>query len=354
MPPGAGRKARPAPTMLALVFFFGCLHLAAAQDPPAQIPPPIQSLLEARRYSEAEQALRSQLQRTPQWERGHLLLAQIYNQTGRYEPAERHALSAIRIRESVDGFLLLGVAAMRLGKLNESLEWLEKAAKRRPDYAETYKVLGLDYALGGMLQESEKAFRRAVGLEPNNWEFHYFQGRALYELQQFRESQSALGRAIELQPSSVKARTALGQVLERLGDLPAAGRSYRKAEELCGAGSAECAWPLLQLGFLSLRETGDREAEPYFRQAVAARPDWAKPHFYLGKTLVTLGRLDEAQAELETAVRLDDSKSEYHYQLAQVCRRLGDAQKADRHLQRYQTLADLERSKRVPAEFSNQ
>lgn len=319
---------------------------------PAQVPQHIRTLLKAQKYPEAEQALRGQLQRWPDWDAGHLLLAQIYQQTGRYELAERSALSAVGRRESFDGFMLLAMAALRLGKLNDSIGWLEKAAARRPDHAEIYKILGLDYAQGGMLQESEKAFGRAVELEPGNWEFHYLQGRALDELEELQDSQNALRRAVELNPSSIRGWTALGQVGEKLKDLAAAEESYRKALELCGPQDRECAWPLLQFGFLTLRRQGAREAEPYFRQAVGARPDWAKPHFYLGKTLVSLGDLQGARAAIETAVRLEEGKSEYHYQLAQVYWRLKEAQKAQRHLARYQALADSERKKKAVPEFS--
>jgi predicted Zn-dependent protease len=110
---------------------------------------------------------------------------------------------------------------------------------------------------------------------------------------------------------------------------------------------------LLQLGFLTERQKGAKEAEPYFRQAVAARPDWAKPHFYLGKALAALDDSSGARAEMETAVRLDEQKSQYHYQLAQVYRRLGKSEKATEHMKRYQTLADREHQHQAPVELSN-
>jgi tetratricopeptide (TPR) repeat protein len=168
-----------------------------------------------------------------------------------------------------------------------------------------------------------------------------------------RGSEKILRRAIKLNPSSPKPWTALGQVQEKLYDSGAAEESYQKAVGLCGPQTPECAWPLLQLGFLTERQKGPQAAESYLRQAVAARPDWAKPHFYLGKTLAALGNFDGARTEMEAAVRLDEQKSQYHYQLAQLYRQLKETQKAKRHLERYQALADLERTKRAPAEFSS-
>jgi tetratricopeptide (TPR) repeat protein len=184
---------------------------------------------------------------------------------GRYDLAEGSALSAVRLRESLDGFMLLAVATMHSGKLNESIGWLEKEAHRQADYPEIYKLLGLDYALGGMLRECEKAFRRSAELQPGNWELHYLQGRALYELGQLRESERTLRQAIKLNPSSAKSWTALGQVQEKLYGPGAAGESYQKTVGLCGAQTSECAWPLLQLGFLTERQKGPQAAESYLR-----------------------------------------------------------------------------------------
>jgi tetratricopeptide (TPR) repeat protein len=340
--------------MLVFWFLLGSFVLPPAQTPPLQIPQNIQTLLDTRQYSQAEQAVQRELERTPTWDIGYVLLAQIHSVTGRYDLAERSALCAIRLRESLDGFMLLALAAQRLNKLNESIEWLDKAAQRYPHHAEIYKLLGLNYALGGMLKESEKAFRQAVELDPKNWEVHYLLGRSLYELGELKRSQEVLQEAIQRNPSSLKTWTALGQVQERLHDLTRAEGNYRKALELCAPQTTECAWPLLQMGFLIERQKGSREAESFFHQAVVARPNWAKPHFYLGKILVALNDLEGGRAEMEAAIRLDEGKSEYHYQLAQLYRRLKETQKARQHLSRYQVLAGLERKQKAPVDLGTE
>ncbi|MBI1941678.1 MAG: tetratricopeptide repeat protein [Acidobacteria bacterium] len=336
-----------------LLLAAGCMVTATAQGPSRQISPAIESHLDAGNYSEAERLARTRLEREPDWEAGHLLVGQICSLTGRYKEAERSARVAVRLRESLDGFMLLAVATMRLGKHNESIGWLEKAAGVRRDHPEIYKVLGLDYALGGNLVESEKAFRRAAELDPFNWEFRYWHGRALYELRLFRKSETALQQAVRLNGGSAKTWTALGQTQESLYEPAKAEASYHQAVETCGSESRACAWPLMQLGFLASRRQGPAKAVEFFRKSAAARPDWAKPHFYLGKTLATLGDFEEARAEFEAALRLDELKSEYHYQLSQTYRRLGDVRKAEHHLARYQALNDLERQGPPSTEFGD-
>ena len=324
----------------------------SAQTLSSAVPAEIQVLLTTHDYPKAEQAIKEKLAASPAWHTGHVLLAQIYNATGRYELAERSGLAAVKLRESVDALLALAVATLNQRKVNDSIEWLDKAAKRQPGNPEIYKILGLDYAMGGMLRESGQAFQRAVKLAPDNWELHYLDGRALYELEKFPDSEIALERAIERNPASVKAWTALGQVKDRLGDAASSEQTYQKAVDLCGGASRDCAWPLLELGFLASRHTGEKDAERYFRRAVETRPDWAKPHFYLGKTLAALGQLDAACTQLEDAARLEPDQSQHQYQLAQVYRRLGNVEKAEQHLARYRELVELERNKKTPAEFN--
>jgi len=325
--------------MQVLVLCATLFVTATAQTLSPVVPRDIQALVDGKNYRAAEAAIGAELARDPRWDTGHVLLAQIYNATGRYEPAERAGMAAIRIRESLDALLALAVADMNLRKLNESIGWLERAAKLRPGSAEIYRLLGLDYALGGMMRESEQAFRRSVELAPENWEVHYLEGRALYELEKFSEARSALERAAERNPQSVKVWTALGQAQDRMGNAGAAEAGYRKALEMCGDGGRDCAWPLLEMGFLASRQSRDDEAERYFREAVEARDDWAKPHFYLGKALAARGELSAARAELEAAARLEPDQSQHQYQLAQLYRRMGETAQAKRRMSRYRELA---------------
>ena len=174
--------------ILALLCVF--VFPAAAQTSPPAVPAEIQALLDAHDYPKAELAIQQKLSASPAWERGHVLLAQIYNTTARYALAERSGLAAVSRRESVDAFLVLAVATMNLRKLNESIDWLEKAAKWQPRNPEIYRLLGLDYALGGMLRESEEAFRQGMEIAPELGAALFGRPRALRtrEIVGFRKS----------------------------------------------------------------------------------------------------------------------------------------------------------------------
>ncbi len=163
--------------------------LAATALPQAgEIPARVRQTLDAKDYTAAARAVGEQLRRSPDRE---------------------------------PGFLLLAIATMRLGRLNDS-----------------YKILGLDYALGGELRESARAFARAASLRAGDWENRYYLGRALFEWGRFRGARDSLERAVERNGASAKARR--GQAQERLDDPERAAASYRRAVEACGTGR-ECA-----------------------------------------------------------------------------------------------------------------
>lgn len=314
--------------------------LAAAEFPSPELERRVDHLLRTERFFDAERVISDQLRATPKWEKGHLILAQIYTQKAQYDAAERSASAALRIRQSVDGLLLLAVAEMRLNRLNDAVSSLEQAARLQPAHAEIYNVLGTVYTLGAWMLEAEKAFAQAVRLAPSNWEYRYAYGRTLFELRRFEDALRELSRAVELNTTSVKAWTALGQAQERSEKNQDAENSYRKALELCAG--AECSWPLLQLGYRYASESKMAQALPYYHKAVQARPNWALPHFHLGKTLAALNDLNAARAEIETAITLDSNKPDFHYLLAQIYRRLGETEKSNAQFARFRSLKQQE------------
>src|SRR5215468_3469691 len=77
------------------------------------------------------------------------------------------------------------------------------------------------------------------------------------------------------------------------------------------------------LGTLIVAAGGALEGARLLRRAIAVRPDDATLHANLAAILVTLDRVDEALAEIETARRLAPEAVEVELNYAYVLRRLG-------------------------------
>ena len=329
--------------------FLPVLMMFALAQSPAKIAAPPASCSEIRTrishndLEEADKLLKSSSAAGIGCESEYLLLARAYISARQFEKANAASLQAFQLKQSVDAYLLIATASMEMHKLNESIQWLQHASVPYPDDARIYKILGLNYALAGMMVEAAGAFQTAAKLDGKNWEYAYMEGRALTELNKLNHAQAALRRAAELNGLETKIETALGQTYERAHADEKAEQSYRKAVEKCSGDNRECVWPLLDLGILLSRERGFAEAEPWLVRAVHADPQWAKPHFYLAKAYAARNDTAGACEEFEAAARLDHDKSEYHYELAQTYRALGRPTDATRELSLFRQTAALEK-----------
>jgi Flp pilus assembly protein TadD len=84
------------------------------------------------------------------------------------------------------------------------------------------------------------------------------------------------------------------------------------------------------LGVLLWQTGRGAEAEPWFREAVARRPESADAHYMLATVLRQTGKPDEALTELRAAIGLRADLIEAHQSLAQLLTQRGDEEGARR------------------------
>jgi tetratricopeptide (TPR) repeat protein len=82
-----------------------------------------------------------------------------------------------------------------------------RASTESPDY------LGASLYLEDKFAEAERAYRKAVKLEPNNAKFHNLLGAILKDQGKYREAVKAYRKAVALEPNKVEWQTDLNQVL---------------------------------------------------------------------------------------------------------------------------------------------
>lgn len=91
---------------------------------------------------------------------------------------------------------------------------------------------GLDAMKAGRLQEAIQFLDQARTIEPNVPETYTYLGVAYTQLGQWDSANHAFGHVVELDPSSAKARFNLGKVLQMEGQVDGARFCYQKAVEL--------------------------------------------------------------------------------------------------------------------------
>ena len=151
-----------------------------------------------------------------------------------------------------------------------------------------------------------QAFQTALAWDPLNAQAYYNLG-TLYDLWGDQPSAAhAWSRAAGLNARDPSTRFALGQALATLGYEQQALQEWQ---------AADAAIYFVNQGLASA-STGDHEgALEQYQKALAITPDLVESYYYLGRTLNSLGRRDEALAALESAAAQEPASSPRHHML---------------------------------------
>jgi tetratricopeptide (TPR) repeat protein len=206
----------------------------------------------------------------------------------------------------------LGSLQVSQGKKAEAAATLRAALKLDPDYLPAQLKLAEDLLTAGELDESDK----------------------IYE------------EVLKTHPDSAEARYGLGRILAARGDLAAAVDSYRKACELFpNYGAAHYALAMAyrkrgkseeaqqHLRAYELKKNIVPPVEDPLRDALRKLDQGAASHLERGVALEQVGRLQDAIAETEEALRLDPTLVQAHVNLIILYGRVGDREKAKEHYQ---------------------
>jgi serine/threonine-protein kinase len=254
----------------------------------------------------------------------------------------------------------IGSAYIKIGQADSARPLLERALElqRRslgpahPDLAETLLHLGELQYEAGSFDSAFALVSRAVGIQSAAPDTPTLQralglnnlGWLTYERGNFPAADSLHRAALALRlraegPTSegvAESRSNLAVVRHAAGDLDGADSLYRSAiairKEISGPGSPLLAFTYNNLAALLEERRQLPAAESLFRAALGIEeaafgkdnPRLSTNHVNLGRVLGRLGRNDEAERMLLTALRLDRLRGDRHPYVAYDLRTLGD------------------------------
>lgn len=320
------------------------------------------AMLAQKRYSEAETAFGSALQKEPGLARAAEGLGLALDGDGKVNAAFtvlRHALK-------LDPNLLKAqykVAQMYfdIGLPDEAAHRMEKLIAIDPKDPEYLHGLGICYLNTSQPQKAEEMLIRATTIAPDNASFWSDLANAELQNEKLSASEMHYRRALQLAPTSPELQVQLGTFLIDHGTKGAqqteAGELFTKA--LGAAPSNEAA--LLGMGRLRLMSKQPKEAVTYLETLINHNPDSPQPYFQLAKAYEQLGDKKRAEycrkvfrtvSEFETSrdntieqVRLHMKDPLLRLKLARLYSRGGQQAKA---LNQYQMCLYLD-SKNAPA-----
>lgn len=214
-----------------------------------------------------------------------------------------------------------------LGRNDEAEQWVQRLSSEGPPGVLDYTV-GMAYLAKGETAPAVTHLAKAEQVGPGKANSEYAYGQALLRAGKTQDAVPHLQRGFEAGTSLAMPGYDLASALEATGDRAAALDVLRRIA-LPDDADAE-AW--LRFGRLAGEMHAPEVAEPFFAQAVKARPDQASARQQHGLNLSVLGRFDDAARELGEAVRLDPRDADSLAYLAYSEVKLGRLADARTHI----------------------
>jgi tetratricopeptide (TPR) repeat protein len=222
---------------------------------------------------------------------------------------------------------------------------LKRAETIRPLDANSGFTLAMSFVLLGRRDWARDQLEKLAGANPGQPLFPYWLARLDYDDNHYQPAVEKLNRLVAQYPTYVRAWDRLGLCYEALGKNKEAIENYEKAIVLNRQDSEPSPWPALNLGVLLIQTGQWEEAEKNLQEAVRIDPGFAQAHYRLGLALEKLNKIDESIASLREAARLDTEYPDPHWALARLLRRAGDREGAQSAVEQYQRLKKDQKDK---------
>ena len=279
------------------------------------------ALLENGLVDEAIVELKSALSLDPSNKETVLQLARAYLAQNDIPASGRTLEGAVaRGIESAPIYALLASVYEKSGHLENAIPVMRLAIQKDPQ-SEVYRF---QY---GMLLTTALApdaavirLKEALGLFPNSARLWVAMGIAHFKAGRNDEAAKALNRSIEIDPNYAPALVYLGMTYVEIGQYPNAIRAYQDAL----AKNEKLGIVNYLIADVMLKQTSADNAaiEKYLTAAVKAEPKFAPAQLSLGKLYLRQSRLNEAAAQFESVLKVDQNIAEAYYQLGLTYRRL--------------------------------
>jgi len=337
------------------------------------------------RETEKARATLTQLSSNPLGPQAAFLGAQIADEMQDYPTAEK-LLASIRATFPDPPRLgyTLALVEYHADRFDQSQSILEKLIKSGSKTAPIFNLLGWCYHKQARPTEALQALEEAIQLAPGEEANYLDRSKILVAQHSLPSALKSAKQTTEAFPHSVPAFELQGLVEVGMGQFTDAIRSYTQAVQLdssrpdgiLGLAQAQFASGLSKdastsfetgikkfpkdarfktqyaVMLLKQSETGDAtaetRAEQFLRSALLLDPSLPEAHYQLGNLALQKGRIAEAQQHLEQAIKLDAHSGPAHFALARVYRRLGRQQEAAHEMELYESLKSADTKQKNP------
>jgi tetratricopeptide (TPR) repeat protein len=296
-------------------------------------------------YETAEKLLASIRSTFPDQLRLEYNLALVEYHAGRFAQSQQILESLINSGSKNSAvFNLLGWCQQKQARPKEAVQALKESIQLAPseeaNYLDLGKVLLAQHSLPSALQLA----RKTTASFPNSAAAVELQGLVEMGVGQFTDAVRSYSRAVQLDASRPDGILGLAQAQFAAGMSKDAAANFEAGISRFPNDARFKAQYAVAL--LRQSETGDApaeaRAEQLLRSALALDPSLPDAHYQLGNLALKKGLMTEAQQHLEQAVKLDAHNGQAHFALSRVYRRLGRKDEGAREIELYEALKGAE------------
>jgi Flp pilus assembly protein TadD len=215
-----------------------------------------------------------------------------------------------------------GQAAYQSGKYSDATAIFDRYTSERPANAWGHYMLGLSAWKSGDLATSERAFEKALTIDPRHVKSLVNLSRVFIEQKRYDDALARLSSAAEIDPESTEIYRLLGRAYYTQGKTDEAVSAYRRAIEL----NERDAWSMNNLGLMLLETGRAEEALPLLTKATDLRPEMPAFHNNLGMALEHTGHFRAAATAYKAALAADPGYDKARRNLARVEAVRGDSE----------------------------
>lgn len=268
---------------------------------------------------------------SPEFPVAQLRLGTIYYLTSRPALAETSFETYLKCRQSPEVYCLLAGAQFNQKKYETAARSARKALSLDPTFAKAYTVLGMIHTAENEWPQADADYHKALKLNRNDTDAWFMLGQALYLRNNFPAAARSFQEALRIDPRSGRSYGALARARNAMGDIAGAEDSFKKGISAGGeaVGLRKAIYSQYADFLLKLGRLKDSQAEAEGGLKIAPRDP--ELHYELGKILFREGRLAEAAAQEQTALRLGGKNYRVDFLLAQVYTAMRNSKEASRY-----------------------
>lgn len=290
-----------------------------------------------REYQKAARVLEAGLKISPAMPSASALLGISLFEMGEYGKARARLEAALRANAADSNAEMYLVHDLtKLGDYETAETHLRQMAGREPKNQEVWYLLAKIH-----MKLSEQDLAKMNAIDPHSVLAHELSGEMMEAMNNYDGAVVELKKAVEMAPRRSGTHYKLGDAYYSLSQWDSATEQFQ-AELSVDPANCMARW---KIGAIVLQRNGKPdEALTDIEGALAMCPSLTDARVDRARALIKLNRNAEAAADLEAATKADPAEPSTHFMLAKVYRALGRVQDAQAEMQ---TFSKLEESARA-------